>query len=188
MEKWKSDYSNLLSQQPRNQVYSDIINSLVDQSGNAVTVNDFLLTEEISIEEVCNVVNTVKKGEASGVDNIQADVFCNQTCVLFLHKLFNRCFSTGLIPDVWNTIIINPIPKSNMSDNRNPLCYRGISLAPAAYTLYCKLLNGRLRQWIYDNNGLADEENGFRKGRNTVDQIASLTKIIDVRKKVCKST
>ena len=169
-------------------MHSDIINSLVDQSGNAVTVNDFLLTEEISVEEVCNAVNTVKKSKASGVDNIQADVFCNQTCVLFLHKLFNRYFSTELIPDVWNTIIINPIPKSNMSDNRDPLCYRGIYVAPAAYTLYCKLLNGRLRQWIYDNNGLADEQNGFRKGRNTVDQIASLTKIIDVRKKVCKST
>jgi hypothetical protein len=36
-------------------VYSDVINPLVDQSGNAVTINDFLLTEEISIEEVNNV-------------------------------------------------------------------------------------------------------------------------------------
>jgi phage tail protein X len=162
-------------------VHSDIIHSLVDQSGNAVTVNDFLLAEEISVEEVCNAVNTVKKGKASGVDNIQVDVFCNQTCVLFLHKLFNRCLSTGLIPDVWNNIIINPIPKINMSDNRDPLCYRGISLAPAAYKLYCKLLNGRLSQWIGDNNGLADEQNGFRKGRSTVDQIASLSNIIDVR-------
>ena len=72
-EKWKSDYSNSFSQQPNNQVYSDVINQLVDQSGNAVTINDFLLTEELSIEEVCNAVNTVKK--ASGVDNITADVF-----------------------------------------------------------------------------------------------------------------
>jgi hypothetical protein len=45
-------------------VYSDVINKLVDQSGNAVTINDFLLTEEISIEEVCNAVNTVKEGKA----------------------------------------------------------------------------------------------------------------------------
>jgi len=59
LEKWKSDYSNLLNQQPSNQVHSDIINPVVDQSGNAVTINYFLLTEEISIEEVCNVVNTV---------------------------------------------------------------------------------------------------------------------------------
>ena len=75
LEKWKSDYSNLLSQQPSNQVHSDVINQLVDQSGNAVTINDFLITGKNSIEEVCNAVNTVKKGKASGVDNIPADVF-----------------------------------------------------------------------------------------------------------------
>ena len=40
-----------------------------------MTIKDFLLTEEISIEEVCNAVNTVKEGKASGVDNIPADVF-----------------------------------------------------------------------------------------------------------------
>jgi hypothetical protein len=75
LERWKSDYSNLLSQQPNNKVHSDVINPLVDQSGNAVTINDVLLTEEISIEEVCNAINTVKKGKASGVDYIPADVF-----------------------------------------------------------------------------------------------------------------
>jgi hypothetical protein len=75
LEKWKSDYSNLLNQQPSSQVHSDVINQLVDQSGNAVTVNDFLPTEEISVEEECNDVNTVKKSKASGVDNITADVF-----------------------------------------------------------------------------------------------------------------
>ena len=52
-----------------------------------------------------------------------------------------------------------------------------IALAPAAYKLYCKLLNRRLSQWIDDNNGLADEQNGFRKGRSIVDQIAPLTNI-----------
>ena len=45
-----------------------------------------------------------------------------------------------------------------------------------------------MSQWIDDNNGLADEQNGFRKGRSTIDQIASLTNIIDVRKKLRKST
>jgi hypothetical protein len=59
--------------------------------------------------------------------------------------IINRCFRTGLVPGVWNNII-NPIPKSNMSDKRDPRCYGGIALAPAAYKLYCKLLNGRLSQ------------------------------------------
>ena len=74
-----------------------------------------------------------------------------------------------LVSDLWNKIIFNPIPKSNLSDNRDQLCYRRISLAHVAYKLYCKLINGRLSQWINDNNGLVDKQNGFYKGRSTVD-------------------
>ena len=75
-----------------------------------------------------------------------------------------------------------------MSDKRDPRYYRGIALAPVAYKLYCRLLNGRLSQWIDDNNGMGDEQNGVRMGRSSVDQIASLTNIIDVRKKLRIST
>ena len=104
-------------------------------------------------------------------------IFVIKHVLYFFHQSFIRCFSTELFPDVWNNAIINPIPKSNMSDNGDPLCYRGVALALATYKLYCKLLNGRLSQWIYDNNGLADEQKSFRKGRSTVDQITSLTNI-----------
>lgn len=60
----KSVYPNLHNQQPRSQAHSDIsiTNSLVHQSGCVVTINYFLLTEEISVEEVLNAVNAVKKG------------------------------------------------------------------------------------------------------------------------------
>jgi len=40
-------------------------------------------SDEISFEEVCNAVNTVKKGKASDVDNIPADILCNRTCFIF---------------------------------------------------------------------------------------------------------
>ena len=65
------------------------------------------------------------------------------------------------------------IPKA---DPRDPLCYRGIALAYASYKLYCNILNERLAQWVDDNNLLADEQNGFRKGCSTIDQLFTLTK------------
>jgi hypothetical protein len=37
------------------------------------------------------------------------------------------------------------------------------------------MLNERLAQWVDDNNLLADEQNGFRKGRSTIDQLSTLT-------------
>ena len=52
-----------------------------------------------------------------------------------------------------------------------------------SYKLYCNILNDRLTQWVDDNDLLADEQNGFRKERSTVDQLSSLTNIIEVRKR-----
>ena len=63
---------------------------------------------------------------------------------IFLHKLFNICFNFGKIPSVWFKGIITPIPKCSTSDPRDPLSYRGITLAPCAYKLYCSILNNRL--------------------------------------------
>jgi hypothetical protein len=62
-----------------------------------------------------------------------------------------------------------------MADPRDPSCYRGIALPCVSYKLYCNILNERLAQWVDDNNLLVDEQNGFRKGRSTIDQLSTLT-------------
>ena len=79
--------------------------------------------------------------------------------------------------------IINPIPKSSTMDPRDPLSYRGITLASAMYKIYCAVLNKRLSKWVENNGILVDEQNGFRKGQSTVDHISSLSNLINSRKK-----
>ena len=76
-------------------------------------------------------------------------------------------------------------PNSKVLD---PLSYRGIALAPASYKLFCALINNRLTKWTESNNILADEQNGFRSGRSTIDHISSLTNIIETRKLKRKQT
>ena len=71
-----------------------------------------------------------------------------------------------------------------MAGPREPLCYRIIALVCISYKLfYCHTLT----QWVDDNNLLAYEQNGFRKGCNTIIQISTLA-IIDVREEIRKST
>ena len=118
-------------------------------------------------------------GKASGVDCIPVEVLKNDTAVAFLHVLFNICFDNGIVPSEWGKCIINPIPKSSTADRRDTLSYRGISLAPAMYKLYCSVLNRRLTSWAEKNGKVVDEQNRFRKGRSTTDHILSLTSIID---------
>ena len=45
------------------------------------------------------------------------------------------------------------------------------------------MLNNRLTRWVEENRKLVDEQNGFRKDRNTIDQVISLTNLIETRQK-----
>ena len=110
-----------------------------------------------------------------GVDGILSDVFRNDTSVSILHVLFimfNVCFPSGVIPSEWGKCIINPISKSNTDHHRDPLSYRGISLAPATYKLYCSVLNERLDKWLTRNDVLVDEQNGVRNLRSVPSQLS----------------
>ena len=112
----------------------------------------------------------------------------NDVSIYFLHTLFNVCFNKGVVPAIWGNCVIKPIPKSSSADPRDSLSYRGIALASAVYKIYCSVINERLSNWANINNLIADEQNGFRKKRSTVDHISSLTRITDTRKKARKST
>ena len=112
----------------------------------------------------------------------------NDSAINILYRLFFICFSTGIIPDDWNYSIISPIPKTSTGDARNPMNYRGISLALACYKVYCGVLNARLETGVTENNIICDEQNGFRKSRSTLDHLSTVTSIIETRKAMKKDT
>ena len=194
LRKWRNDFCSLFNGTPRvTDTDIDSDNSTDNASSNMT--NDAPsqhfqqnYNEHISIFEVKKAIDSVKRGKATGIDNIPAEVLKNDTAVSFLHVLFNICFDNGIVPSEWGKCIINPIPKSSTTDKRDPLSYRGISLAPIMYKLYCSILNNRLSSWSDENNKIVDEQNGFRKKRSTTDHISSLVNLVDTRKKLKKST
>ena len=96
--------------------------------------------------------------------------------------------TVGKVPTEWSKCVLNPIPKSSSLNKIDPLSYRGIALAPASYKLFCGLINNRLTKWVEENNILADEQNGFRADRSTIDHVSTLTTIIETRKLKRKQT
>ena len=56
------------------------------------------------------------------------------------------------------------------------------------YKLYTAILNNRITLWSDQNGKIVDDQNGFRKKRSTIDQVSSLTNIIETRKKLKQST
>ncbi|CAC5406641.1 unnamed protein product [Mytilus coruscus] len=140
--------------------------------------------KETTIDEVHKVVMNAKNCKSAGIDLIQAELCKNISIISILHKLFNLCFSSGNVPNMWNKGIITPIPKCSTSDPRDPLSYRGITLAPFAYKMYCSILNERLVKWLDEMEIVNDEQNGFMNDRSTIDHISTTTSIIETRKKM----
>lgn len=182
LEIWKESFEKLLNSPGTIEV--DKVNTTV--SDDQIDIS--MLDGEISNYEIINVMRNAKKGKACGVDDIPLEALCNDTCLIFLRKLFNICLETGVVPEMWQKGIINPIPKGSMANDKDPNLYRGITLAVASYKLFCGVLNSRLQRWVEVNGLLMDEQNGFRKNRSCTDHLHSLSSIIETRMKLNLST
>ncbi|XP_060597913.1 uncharacterized protein LOC132751716 [Ruditapes philippinarum] len=178
--KWKIEFSNLFNNP---NVSCDNRYNIVNGDYDTLSFNS-----DMSVLEVKKVIDEGKLGKANGIDGIPTEALKNDTAVMFMHALFNVCFKSGTIPNIWGKNVINPIPKSASMDPRNPLSYRGISLTCSVYKLYCAILNNRLSNWAENRDVIVDEQNGFRKKRSTIDHLFTLTNIIDTRKKRKQST
>ena len=181
MKKWKNDFQTLLN--PIESEGSEILDSTdLDED------NDYYLNSLISSQEVVNAMKAMKRNKAFGADGLPAEVLKGACLTELLVAMFNKCFSTGITPEAWKYGIIQPIPKSSTSNIRDPLGYRGITLTSVVYKMYCYILNKRLTVWDDRNGVISDTQNGFHKGRSTLDHISTLTSIIETRKLKGKST
>ncbi len=66
--------------------------------------------------------------------------------------------------------------------------YRSITLACSLYKLYCNILNSHLAKWADVNGLIIDGQNSFIPGQSCIDQISTLTNIMETRKNMKKST
>ena len=60
--------------------------------------------------------------------------------------------------------------------------YRGVSLLSCISKLYSAFINKRLVTYLENNDILADEQNGFRKGRSCEDHVFTLNSLIQNNK------
>ena len=98
-----------------------------------------------------------------------------------LLHVFNNILRNGNYPSQWMYSIITPIHKAG---NRNdPQNYRGIAVSDNINKLFTKILNKRLYKYLEEQNILTPNQNGFRKGRRTEDNIIYIAHHIP---KVCK--
>ena len=139
--KWKTDYDNLYngctSDKYDKKFYEDSMRNLNNREANGYIISG--LNHDITEDEVRRVIFNSKSRKATGIENLPNEILKNDNTVVILTKLFSKIFNTGIMPTIWKTAIIKPIPKSAMVDPRLPLQYRGISLLSTVYKLFSSL-------------------------------------------------
>ncbi len=141
-----------------------------------------------TLDEVKKCLTRAKCDKAVGLDMIPMEVLNNDTACHFLLQLFHKCFEKNIVPSMWMKCFIKPLSKDNTWDPRDPMNYRGITLACTMYKSYCGVLNSRFVAWVEVNGLIEDKQNGFKADRSCVDHLSSLTNIIETRKLLKLST
>ena len=198
LQKWKNDYEKLFAENVNPSFDEAFLQDVKTENelseANMFTSNTTppegidIMNDPISIQEVAKAVAAAKNDKAAGCDGLPSEVYKNDISIELLHKLFNACFTSGMIPSVWNRAVIKPLPKGTTNDPRIPLNYRGISLLCTMYKLYSTVINYRVSAWMESDSKFVEEQNGFRHKRSCMEHIYSLTSIIRNRKNANKST
>ena len=127
--------------------------------------------------EVKRALGSITMNKASGGDGIPAELLkiLKDDAVKVLHSICQQIWETQQWPQNWKRSVFIPIPKKgNAKECSN---YHIVMLISHATKVMLKILQARLQQYV--NRELPYMQAGFRKGRGTRDQIASICWIME---------
>ena len=136
---------------------------------------------DILYSEVQEAIHTLKRNKSPGSDGITAEMLQagGEQLARQMHKLCNKAWDEGTIPEEWGRSILVPIPKKG--DLSNCSNYRTISLINHTGKVLLKVLLNRLKSHL--DPYLSEEQAGFRKDRSTVHQILTLRLLAEKAKR-----
>ena len=127
--------------------------------------------------EVKWALGSITANKASGGDGIPVELFqiLKDNAMKLLHSVCQQIWKTQQWPQDWKRSVFIPIPKKGNAKECSNYC----TIAPISRTskVMLKILQARLQQYV--NCEIPDVQAGFRKGRETRDQIANICWIIE---------
>ena len=136
---------------------------------------------DFNISELKNVINTLNKNSAMGIDNIHNKFLSNFPPNLYpiLLNSLNISWNSGLLPDSLKLSTLIPILKPNKSPNMTD-SYRPIALLSCLGKLMEKLVYNRLYSYLENKNSLPRFQCGFRKQHSCLDILLYLENYIQL--------
>ena len=173
-KEWVQYFSNLMNvSQPDNFLSSS------NPCDIRINADSGCLNSKITGEEVLKAIKSLKRRKSCGPDLILNEMIitsCNFDVNIFC-DIFNLILNTGVYPDSWRDNFIKPIFKGGSCND--PSNYRGIALASTLSKLFTRIMYNRLQTYLEENELIAKEQIGFKKGSRTSDHIFTLKTMID---------
>ena len=122
-------------------------------------------------------LGTITMNKASGGDGVPVELFqiLKDDAVKMLHSVCQQIWKTQQWPQDWKRSVFIPIPKKGNTKEGSNYCT--IALISHVSKVMLKIPQVRLQKCI--NRELPDIQAGFRKGRETRDQIDDIHWIIE---------
>ena len=132
------------------------------------------INNDFNLQELLGTLRT-KKTSAPGEDGISYDILKNIHIfgLKEILRLFNTIWNSGSIPKIFKHAIVVPILKPNKPKS-DPASYRPISLTSHLGKVLETMFTNRLQQKLEAYRKLNKLQSGFRKKRQTLDQLARL--------------
>ena len=123
--------------------------------------------------EVRWALGSITTNKASGIP-VELFQILKDDAVEVLHSICQQIWKTQQWPQDWKRSVFIPIPKKgNAKECSN---FSTVALISNASKVMLKILQARLQEYV--NHEIPDVQAGFRKGRETRDQIANVCWII----------
>ena len=134
--------------------------------------------------EVKWALGSITMNKASGGGGIPVELFqiLRDDPVKVLHSICQQIWKTQQWPQDWKRSVFIPVPKK--ANTKQCSNYHTIALISHTSKVMLKILQAMPQQYV--NRILPDVQAGFRKGKGTRDQIASIHWIVEKAKKFQK--
>ena len=144
------------------------------------TESSIQMVRPITKTEVESCLKSTKTNSAPGSDGITVKQLKSlpQSTLDHLVMMYNEILSDGVAPESWKggkLVMIKKKDPANVIANYRPIC-----LISVVSKLFTKILAKRIGDAMQDEEIIGSTQMGFRKGRNTLDNIFILQSILEI--------
>lgn len=167
MDEWETHFAELYS----------------GRVGLEITLHDAadpFLCSEIELSEVQCAVEQCKNNKSPGSDGVPFEFYkyLPENWLYYICSMFNRIMSLEVLPRAWSDVLLVMLHKKG--DASNPMNYRGIALMNCFAKIFTSVLLVRLEKWSEKYNIIPEAQSGFRKNRSCMDNIFTLSSLIQI--------